>query len=478
MKARNVIFTILIAIAGGLIAVFAYTKLVGPPETVVTYRDQNSAWYTSMPEDFDAEKFDFTYAAERTVHGVVHVKTTRERERREIRDPFEFFFGPRQREIEPEPVVGFGSGVILSPDGYIVTNYHVIKDADEVEVTLNDKRVFTAEIIGKDPNTDIALLKIDKDNLPFIQFGNSDELRLGQWVLAVGNPFNLTSSVTAGIVSAKGRAFGVLRDGEMPIESFIQTDAAVNVGNSGGALVNLKGELVGIPTLIVSPTRTHAGNAFAVPSAIVRKVVEDLIEFGEVQRGVLGVTIDNVSEVAREKDLDRTEGVYIIDVVKGSSADNAGIRAGDIIIEIDGVTVNSTGELQEQIGRRRPGENVDILLLRNGRTREVTANLLSLDDHRDLVVRHEEELLGARFRKVPDDLREKLNIQNGVQVVELESGELRSAGVQEGFIIIAVNNHRVSEPSDILRLLQGHSGGVYIEGVYPDGTRAYYAFGL
>lgn len=462
-------------------AVFAYNQIAGPQETVVTYREQAPAWYTSMPEDYDPEGLDFTYAAERTVHGVVHVKTIRERERRPV-DPFDFFFGPqrdRQREMEPQPETGFGSGVIIASEGYIVTNHHVIKGADNIKVTLNDQRTFEAEVVGSDPDTDIALLKIDEDNLPYIEFGDSDELRLGQWVLAVGNPFNLTSSVTAGIISAKGRAFGVLRDGEMPIESFIQTDAPVNVGNSGGALVNLKGELVGIPTLIISPTRTYTGNAFAVPSAIVSKVVEDLIEFGEVQRGVLGITIEDVtSDLAEEKGLERIRGVYIADVVDGSAADKAGIRRGDVVIEINGVSVNSTSQLQEQVGRHRPGDEIDVALVRDGSRREVSAELLAMDDHRKLVTEHEERMLGARLKKVSEDLMEDLNIQNGVQVTELEDGELKDAGVREGFIILSVNNYRVSEPMDIARMLEGHSGGVYLEGVYPDGTRAYYAFGL
>jgi len=315
--------------------------------------------------------------------------------------------------------------------------------------------------------------------LPYISFGSSDDLRVGEWVLAVGKPFGLTSSVTAGIISAKERTLGVLREGEMPLESFLQTDAAVNVGNSGGALVNLSGELLGIPTLIISPTRTHIGTAFAVPSSIVKRVKEDIMEYGEVKRGVLGVTIMEVtSELASEKGLEEIAGVYVEATVDGSAADQAGIRGGDVIMEVNGNAVSSTGELQQQISRNHPGDEVEITIRRNSRSVELTAQLLSMEEHRELVLKQEESLLGATFRMVPEELRENLNLPGGVQVIELEPGELQAVGMKEGFIIVGINKQLVSDPAHIRHLLEDYSGNVFIEGVYPDGTDAVYAFSL
>ncbi|MFO7924514.1 MAG: trypsin-like peptidase domain-containing protein [Bacteroidales bacterium] len=439
----------------------------------------HQSWQNSFNGIQDNDNTDFTYAAEKTIYGVVHVKTLREREKREIRNPFEFFFGPRERDEDPEPEVAFGSGVIVSENGYIVTNAHVIKGADDIEVTLNDQQTFNAELLGSDPNTDIAVIKIDAKNLPYISFGSSKNLRIGEWVLAVGNPFGLTSSVTAGIISAKERTLGVLREGDMPVESFLQTDAAVNVGNSGGALVNLKGELVGIPTLIISPTRTHIGTAFAVPSSIVEKIKDDIIEYGEVRRGVLGISIMEVtSELASEKGIEQIAGIYVESVMDGSAADKAGIQSGDVIMRIDGETINSTGELQQEISSNQPGDRVEISIKRDGRTIELTANLMSMEEQRELVKQQEETLLGATLKMVPEELKEELNLPGGVQVTDLESGELQAVGMKEGFIIVSVNNQIVSEPSHIVRLLEDYSGNVYIEGVYPDGTGSVYAFSL
>jgi serine protease Do len=480
MKIKNVLIHLVIAVISGLVAVFAYSKITGPATEVNTYRDNYPTYFTSLPDDFEADKFDFTYAAEKTVHGVVHVTTTTMRQRRQGgQDPlFDFFFGPRSQERQPEPVTGFGSGVIVSEDGYIVTNYHVIEGATSVEVALNDGRSFNAEIVGSDPNSDIALLRIEAQGLHYIEFGNSDELRLGQWVLAVGNPMNLTSTVTAGIVSAKGRWVGIFGDRDMPIESFIQTDAAVNRGNSGGALVNLRGELVGIPTLIMSHTGAFSGNSFAVPVSIVEKVVEDIIEFGEVQRAVLGVQINNVNaELARREGIERIEGVYVAGIIEGGAAEEAGIKEGDVILRIDGVSVNSVSELQEQIARYRPKDKIDVLIKRNGKTQQISTVLRNIQGEMD-IVRPQEAYLGARFREVSSDLQQEHDVDGGAQITELSPGKFMSAGIREGFIIISINNNPVRSPSDIKKILDGHEGGVYIQGIYPDGTAAYYAFGL
>ena len=431
----------------------------------------------NMIEDSNPGNPDFIYAANQTINGVVHVKTIRERDAG--MSPLEFFFGPREEEREPEPDEGIGSGVIITDDGYIVTNHHVIAGADEIEVTLHDQRTYIAEVIGSDPNTDIAVLKINETGLDYINIGNSDDLEVGEWVLAVGNPFGLTSSVTAGIISAKERSLGVLQEGEMPIESFLQTDAAVNVGNSGGALVNLSGELVGIPTLIISPTGTDIGTAFAVPSSIVRRVKEDLIEYGEVRRGILGVSISEVtSEVAKEKGLEEIQGVYVEGVIDGGAADQAGIQSGDIIVEIKGNMVDSPSILQQEIARHQPGERVEIALIRAGNRMNMTAELLSMESHRELVMQQEETLLGATFGMVPEELKEQLGLPGGVQVTEIENGPFQALGMEEGFIILGINNQLVSEPAHVRYLLEDYSGNVVIEGVYPDGTPGRYAFSI
>lgn len=331
--------------------------------------------YTAARTDAGASfaPVDFTEAAERSVEAVVHVKT-KYYQQQQYADPFyQFFFGRPQQSNQPSAMAS-GSGVILSDDGYIVTNNHVIEGAGDIEVVLNDKRTFAARLIGRDPNTDLALLKIEATGLPTIQIGNSDELKVGEWVLAVGNPFNLTSTVTAGIVSAKARSINIL-DADMKIESFIQTDAAVNPGNSGGALVNTRGELVGINTAIASQTGSYAGYAFAIPTAIMQKVVGDLRQFGSVQRALLGIRMMDINQEVKDHfGLDSMQGVYVAEVVRGSAADKAGMQSGDVIVQVDGHSINSSSQLQEQIGRKNPGDQVVVLVRRGSRsiTLEVT----------------------------------------------------------------------------------------------------------
>ena len=321
---------------------------------------------------------DFTKAAEMSVGAVVHVKTKYNIYGKQYVDPFyQFFFGRPQQQQPMQQAQATGSGVILSDDGYIVTNNHVIAQANEIEVVLNDKRSFTAQLIGTDPNTDIALLKIDATGLPTLEMGNSDDLKVGEWVLAVGNPFNLTSTVTAGIVSAKARNINIL-DADMKIESFIQTDAAVNPGNSGGALVNTRGELVGINTAIASQTGSYAGYAFAVPTSIVQKVVADLRQYGSVQRALLGIRmLDITSEVQQYYHLNTLEGVYIAEVVSGSAAEKGGVLAGDVVVAVNGTTINSSSELQEKIARKTPGDEVTLTVLRDGKRLDLRVTLAS-----------------------------------------------------------------------------------------------------
>ena len=335
------------------------------------------ASYSGQTSSQGIAPVDFTQAAERSVEAVVHVKTKYYRQQQYV-DPFyQFFFGRPQQSQQPSAMAS-GSGVILSNDGYIVTNNHVIEDANEIEVVLNDKRTFTAKLIGTDPNTDLALLKIEATDLPTIEIGNSDDLRVGEWVLAVGNPFNLTSTVTAGIVSAKARSINILNS-DMKIESFIQTDAAVNPGNSGGALVNTRGQLVGINTAIASQTGSYAGYAFAIPTAIMQKVVADLRQYGTVQRALLGIRmLDITQQVKDQLSLESMEGVYVGEVISGSAADKAGMKAGDVIVQVDGRPINASSQLQEQIGRKNPGDQITILVRRGQRSLTLQVTLTAL----------------------------------------------------------------------------------------------------
>ncbi|MFP4557832.1 MAG: Do family serine endopeptidase [Bacteroidales bacterium] len=482
MKANKILYPLLYSIIGGLIVLLSYNYIVDKPAARVT-----SAQNDSTPVDLamlttsTGEITDFTYAAERTVHAVVHVKTKAMRSQPgySFGHPFfdQFFFGPRQQE--PQPIMGSGSGVIISNDGYIITNNHVIEKAEEIEVVMNDRRTFDAKVIGKDPNTDLAVLKIDENNLPFISFGNSETLKVGEWVLAIGNPFNLNSTITAGIVSAKARNINIMSS-EYGIESFIQTDAAVNPGNSGGALVNLKGELVGVNTAIASQTGSFSGYSFAVPSSIAQKVALDIIEFGDVQRAVLGVTIRELnSELAEENNIKELNGVFIEGIAKDGAAEEIGLKKGDVILEVNGVPVNSPNQLQEQISKYRPKEKVELLINRNNKKKQYEATLRNMKGGFEIVRSSEIiEALGAELKEVDSNLMRKLGINHGIQIVDLKDGKLKEGGVEEGFIITRINRNNVKNVEDVPQILQNVSGGVLIEGVYPNGLVAYYAIGM
>jgi Do/DeqQ family serine protease len=476
MRLNRFIGVMLAVAVGSLFTLYVYTRFFNKQQTVYVPQYAN-AKYTSFTGDSNAGPTDFTYAAELTVHAVVHV-TTKSKIETEYINPFEFFFGDPngQRSM---PMMGFGSGVIIQADGYIVTNYHVIKGADDIMVKLNDRREFKAKVVGYDPSTDIALLKVDGTELPTIPFGNSDDLRLGQWVLAVGNPFNLTSSVTAGIVSAKGRNLNIVND-NYSIESFIQTDAALNPGNSGGALVNTKGELIGINTAIISPSGAYSGNSFSIPSSIVKKVVNDLQEFGTVQRAFLGVNITDVTaEIAKKNNFDKVTGVYVNGIKADGAAKEAGINEGDVIIGVNDIKVNNTAELQEQIGKYRPKDKVTITLVRKNEEKKIDVILRNSQGTTILVKDVDSvSVMGAKFAELSDAERQQLGIKNGVKITELSSGKFKNAGIEKGFIIIRMNNKNINSVSDIRRLIEGIKGGVLIEGVYPNGVMAYYAFGL
>jgi len=458
-----------------------------------------------------AENTDFTMAAESAVHGVVHIMATQNADesasQRQYIDPFEYFFGfgggGSFQRPKAQPRVGAGSGVIISTDGYIITNNHVIEGADELEVTLNDNRKFDAKLIGTDPATDIALIKIDAKDLPTIPFGDSEKLKVGEWVLAVGNPFNLTSTVTAGIVSAKGRGISLGSGDKSKIESFIQTDAAVNPGNSGGALVNTKGELVGINTAIYSETGSYAGYSFAVPISIAGKVASDLKQYGTVQRAVLGVQIIGVGDImdqlsmpnvpdkykeelkGMKENIKVSEGAYVAEFADRSVAKEAGIEVGDVIISVNGVKVKSANALQEQIGKYRPGDKVTVKVNRKGTEKSFEVQLKNAQGSTKVVTPSDgTELLGGAFKALTDKEKREYGVSYGIEVTGLTNGKLKDAGIKKGFIIMVVNNQRVKTPEDLEKIVddilhgRAEDQGLFIKGFYPNGRTKYYAIDL
>ncbi len=425
---------------------------------------------------------DFTDAAEMTVNGVVHVKVSQNATTSyEGSDIFDFFFGPgfgHQQQQKSQPIQGAGSGVIISADGYIVTNNHVIDGADDIEVVLNDKRSFKATLVGTDPTTDIALIKIDADGLKPLSFANSDNVKVGEWVLAVGNPFNLTSTVTAGIVSAKGRHVGI-NTSNMAIESFIQTDAAVNPGNSGGALVNTRGEIIGINTAIASPTGSFSGYSFAVPSNIAQKVAQDLMTYGEVQRALLGVTIGEVdASMIKDLGLDKPQGVVVAAVSDGGAAKEAGVKEKDVITKIDDEDINSVSELQSRVAQHRPGDSIKLTIIRSGKTIELVATLRNVRGTTGVVKGADSETLGAKLAPVTDSDYKNLGLRYGLKVESLANGKLKEAGVQEGFIITKANRMPLTTVKDFQQVIATASDGLFISGIYPNGRVCYYAIDL
>ncbi len=478
MKNKRFIGTILTAVLAAVIAVWAYAKWIQPEQQVITVPVEDKMLYANLPTVKPGSSVDFVFAAEKAVHAVVHVKTKAIRESNAYNPFYEFFFGDRPNP-QQRPVMGFGSGVIISDDGYIVTNNHVIDQMDEIEVVLNDRRSFEAEVIGTDPSTDLALIKVDVDGLPYLNYGDSDNLKLGEWVLAVGNPYNLTSTVTAGIVSAKARNINILRE-QFAIEAFIQTDAAVNPGNSGGALVNTAGELVGINTAIASRTGAYSGNSFAVPVSIVRKVIGDLMEFGVVQRALLGVTIQDVTqELANDNNIQNLKGVYVNGVNDDGAAKEAGIKSGDIILSVNNMPVNSVSELQEQISRYRPNDEVKVVVIRDNKEKLFDVTLRNMSGNTEFVTKTQAlSVLGASLESLSSSEKRELGIANGVKVAELRAGKLMKAGVREGFIITKINNQSVDSAEEVNDVISNIEGGVYLEGIYPDGLIAYYAFGM
>lgn len=474
---------LVVAVLGGLISLGAFALIQKSGSSLKGVPQQSTPVQFTSLTGIPSTNPDFTAAANTSIHAVVHVKTEYARKNSMYDNFFNFhdFFG--DSPYQQGPLQGAGSGVIISPDGYIVTNNHVVQDATKIEIVLNDKRSYEGTVVGTDPSTDLAVVKIKETNLPFLNYGNSDDLQIGEWVLAVGNPFNLTSTVTAGIVSAKARNINILGTPDnTSIESFIQTDAAVNRGNSGGALVNTRGELVGINAAIASGNGFYAGYSFAIPVNIVKKVVSDLIDFREVQRAFLGVSIREIdSKLAEEQGIKELRGVFVQEVNDGSAAKEAGIVRGDVITSVNKMTVNSTSELLEQVSRYRPGEKIVVGVSRKGTDKNFNVTLLNRAGTTSLVKTEAKDImpmLGAKIQVAPQEVLRKLGIDHGVQVTELSDGLLRNAGVREGYVITEIDKKPIRNLDDLGKILSNKSGGILLEGVYPNKVRAYYGFGI
>ncbi|MCI7514683.1 MAG: Do family serine endopeptidase [Bacteroidales bacterium] len=475
---RGIITILLSAVISGLTA-FAVVKTVTPSnESTSTIVQADGSTYRTVNLSQDNYP-DFTYAAESAVDAVVYVKVTSvtSSARQTPNSILEFFFG-YPGEGQQRERVGSGSGVIIREDGYIVTNNHVIDGADKIEVTLTNNQTYPAVLVGTDPATDVALLKIDASGLPVIPFGDSSKLRLGEWVIAIGSPYDLRSTITAGIVSAKGRSMPNYT-GEFKIESFIQTDAAVNPGNSGGALVDKAGNLVGINTAIISQTGSYAGYSFAVPSNIVKKIVYDLIDFGSVKRALLGITMQPVDEkIAKEMKLSSLNGVYIYEVSKNGAADKAGIKAGDVLVAIDSVKVTDGASVQEAVSRFSPGEKAMVTVIRDGKEKQFEVTFQGTASENGTVSEDGSvAFYGSSIRKAPEDVLRKFGLKEGVEIVDLGPGKMKDAGASQGFIILYVNNKAVKTPEDVIEIVKKSDRAVFIEGVTASGRSGYFGFG-
>ncbi|MCQ2166755.1 MAG: Do family serine endopeptidase [Bacteroidales bacterium] len=473
------------ALIGGITA-YAVTTSVAPKDTFQTVVSGNDgATYRTVNLNL-SDYPDFTYAAESAVDAVVYVKVAVPVQQMQMPSSiFDFFFGmPGQGygdgrgQGTPREQYGSGSGVIIRQDGYIVTNNHVVGDASRIEVTLNNNQTYEASLVGTDPATDVALIKIEAEGLPVIPFADSDKLRLGEWVLAIGSPYDLRSTITAGIVSAKGRSMPNYGK-DLKIESFIQTDAAVNPGNSGGALVNKEGLLVGVNTAIISQTGSYAGYSFAIPSNIVRKIADDLMTFGSVKRVMLGVSVMEIdAKKAQELKLSSPMGVYIGEVSKGSAGDKAGLKEGDVLVGLDSTKINSFAALQEALSQFRPGDKATVRIIRDGKELSVPVTF------QDQVAQNGQKLAngiafyGATLAKASKETLEKLGLKNGVEIVSVGPGKIQEAGAREGFVITYVNDVPVEKPQDILNIVKKSKRAVYIEGVDANGRASYFGFGL
>ena len=473
---KGLLIVALAAVAGGLTA-WIVAKSAMPETAGSITQVVGDSQYRTVNLSLDNYP-DFTYAAESAIDAVVYVKVVSREMSRQAPSIFDFFFGyggtPQERER-----VGSGSGVIIREDGYIVTNNHVIEGATDIEVTLTNNKTFKAELIGADPATDVALIKVDAQGLPVIPFGDSDKLRLGEWVLAIGSPYNLRSTVTAGIVSAKGRSIPD-NSREFKIESFIQTDAAVNPGNSGGALVDKAGNLVGINTAIVSQTGAYAGYSFAVPVNIVKRIVDDLMDFGSVRRAVLGVVMSPITqEIADKLKLSSLNGVYIVEVSPGSAAEQAGVKKEDVLVKIDSVQVTNASSVQEMVSGFYPGDKATLTVIRSGKEKELEVTFKGTAQENGTVTEDGSvAFYGSAIKEASKETKERLGIKSGVEIVSVGPGKIMDAGVTEGFVILYVNDQPVSKPQDVINIIKKSKRAVFIEGLTSYGKVSYFGFGI
>ncbi|MBE6282577.1 MAG: Do family serine endopeptidase [Bacteroides sp.] len=490
---------VMIAVSAGVAGLTAYSMMPEKQPERLAFDEvfqQNPNTRMAALDATQMQPVDLTKAAESSVNAVVHIKSTQESKTQTVtvRDPFYEFFGDmfgnrgsQQRQVQTPERVGFGSGVIISKDGYIVTNNHVIDKADIISVKLNDGREFKGRIIGTDPSTDLALVKIEGEDLPTIPVGDSDQLKIGEWVLAVGNPFNMTSTVTAGIVSAKARSLGVYNKG---VESFIQTDAAINQGNSGGALVNARGELVGINSVLYSPTGSYSGYGFAIPTSIMTKVIADLKQYGTVQRAMLGISgrpLDNDGQTMdpelkkKAEELGASEGVWVAEVVENGSASGI-LQEDDVIIGIEGKRVKNFAGLQEELAKHRPGDKVTVKILRDKKEKNVEIELKNEQGTTKVLKDADMEILGAAFRELPDEMKKQLRLSGGVEVTGVTEGKMKAAGVRKGFIILKANGQSVKTVEQLEEIMKEASRStepvLFLNGIFPSGKRKYYAVDL
>lgn len=481
MKITRFIIPLVLGLAGGLLAfLIADSTQAGKEKLAIQHEIVGPGMVRPVVNKVENEgliggagSVDLRMAAKKSVPAVVNVNTV-QMGKVYYGNPFEFWFGAQPQVREVPRNMGIGSGVIISEDGYIITNNHVINGSDMIKITLNDKRQFEAKVIGADPNTDIALLKIDAKGLQPIEYGNSDDVVLGEWVLAVGNPYNLTSTVTAGIISAKARELG----GKMNLESFLQTDAAVNPGNSGGALVNARGELIGINTAIQSPTGSYSGYSFAVPVNVARKVVGDLKEYGKVQRAVIGIRMGELTPAAAEEMKVKAQyGIYVGEVLRGGAAEKAGLKVGDVIQKINGYEVKTTPEFQEQLAKYAPGNTVQFTLVRDGN--EKVIDIVLQNSYGDMAIESNFGILGAKVEPLTQQERYRYRLNKGVKIKELRNGKFKAAGLSEGYIIVKINDSVIYDGEDLERAVKAVGDeGVFVTAVSPKGRVEYFAFSM
>ncbi len=498
MMSKKLFFVNIMAAAllGGVITLGSYHRLTSP-QAKILYEPSTVQHPVQLASLIDAPNQtaepNLVHAAQIATAAVVHIKA--KYEAKVIHTPrattpfdqlFKEFFGEGfdsgPREYKSQPQHASGSGVIIAADGYIVTNNHVIEGADQIEITLDDNRQYSAQLVGQDPNTDLALLKIKEKGLPYLHFGNSDTLQIGEWILAVGNPFNLTSTVTKGIVSAKARTIDIPQNkNQMRIEAFIQTDAAVNRGNSGGALVNLKGELVGINTAIATNTGNFTGYSFAIPVSIVKKITDDLKKYGTVQRAMLGISIRDVdANLAEKEKLKSVSGVYVNDVNKNGAAAAAGIQPGDVIVAINGNKVKNSSQLQEQIARYKPNDKVRVTYYRKNQEKTVTVTLKSIEEKVQIVRKKDSvEMGGATFENIDQATQKQLGLTGGgVRIKVIKAGPWKQSGVKQGFIITSIDGEIVEHLDQFVNIINRKERGIWVDGLYQNGTKGYYGVNL